>query len=857
VFFYDKKLILLYFYFQPYFLNSQIFNLYCGFKNPIALSFLNFKNKIFSQMNIKTYLIFLLSFLSLLTSAQISSYQNTNPQMVNVGDISDDEVIRLIKEMEKRGISEAEAIMLGRARGMSEVQISELKRRIDEIKSNSAQIDASEGNIPSEQQLIFENSFSQKEELEESERENRKRIFGYSFFNNKKLTFQPGNNASISPSYLLGVGDEILIDVWGASEQSYKLLVDRNGNINIPNVGLVNIGGKTLKNVIEIIKNKLILIYSDLSSDMPRTFASVNIGQIRPIKVNVIGEVFSPGTYTISGASTAFNALYLSGGPNEKGSYRNIHVIRDGKKIANVDVYKYLIDGYSKENIHLRDGDIVLVQPYINKVILEGEFKRTGIFEAKEKETITDILRFCGGFTENAYTHRLELYRKTTRDLEFKDVLNSEFDNISLSNGDSIYVGKIINRMQNMVTITGAIYRPGNYELTDSLTLSELLNKADGLREDAFIYRGIITRLNDDLSLQSIAFNLSKIINKEEDVLLKREDVITISSIHDLKELHTVQIYGKVQNPGLYDFKEGMTLEDIIFEAGGFLNAASDAYIEVARRLSVIEEASMGEKIVHVFQKKVPRNLELSPNDKAFELQPFDKVFIRQLPGHAQQAVIKITGEVAYSGEYALSSKKERISDLIKRAGGLTPDAYPSGAMLTRKKEISKKMERLREELMARDTTLSFSDLDFEVVGVNLNEIIKKPGGKDDVFLKDGDEINIPREFQTINISGEVLNPISATYHKGKRLKAYVSESGGFGMLARKRKVYVVYPNGTAADTKNFLFFKKYPKIQPGSEIVVPARPDREPLPTQAYIAMSSALASLTLTILTIADRLN
>jgi protein involved in polysaccharide export with SLBB domain len=804
-------------------------------------------------MNIRTYFTFIVFFISILAVSQTYNYQNIDPRMVDIGSTSDEEVLKLIKEMEKRGISESEAIALARTRGMSEVQLAELKRRIDEVKSMGTQVDKTRS--PYEQEMIFAKELSQKEDVDSMLIENS-RVFGVKFFNNKDLSFEPGGYSSISSSYVLGGGDEILIDVWGASEQSYQLMIDRNGNVNIPNIGVISVGGRTLKDAVLLIKNKLTRIYSDLSSDIPKTFVSVNVGNVRPISVNVIGEVYIPGTFTLSGASTAFNALYLAGGPNEKGSFRDIKVIRDGETVRVLDVYEYLIEGNSKVNIHLRDGDVILVSPYLNKVILEGEFKRTGIFETKAQETVQDVIRFSGGFTENAYTHRLDLYRKTSRDLQFKDVLGSEFNNITLSNGDSVFVGKIINRVQNMVTISGAVYRPGNYELTDSLTLSELINKADGLREDAFVNRGIITRLNDDLSLQSIAFDLSKIMRKEEDILLKREDAITISSIHDLREFQVVQIYGEVSRPGLYDFKEGMTLEDIIFESGGFLNAASDVYIEIARKLSVMEKASIGEKIVHVYQKKVPRNLELSPNDKGFELQPFDKVFIRQLPGYARQAVVRITGEVAYSGDYALSSKKERISDLIKRAGGLTPDAYPTGAMLTRKKEISKKMKRLREELIARDKTLSFNDLDFEVVGVNLNEIIKKPGGKDDVFLKDGDEISIPREFQTINISGEVLNPISTTYYKGKKLKAYVSESGGFGMLARKRKVYVVYPNGTAADTKSFFFFKKYPKIRPGSEIVVPVRPEKVRIPPQVFVAMSGAFASLTLTILTIVDRL-
>ncbi|WP_430934136.1 SLBB domain-containing protein [Saccharicrinis sp. 156] len=789
--------------------------------------------------------LFLLAIFILLPLLRDIKAQNVDPSAVNVSTLSTSEIQQLISEMNKRGMSESEAIVLARARGMSESQISLLKQRIAEVKMGGGQ--ANEVYSSDDAMYLNEDVLSAKAELDFTKVDSR--IFGFSFFNNENLSFEPSVNSAVSPSYMLGSGDEISIDVWGASQQSYLLMVDRNGNINIPNIGPISIGGLTLENASQKIRSKLVLIYRDLASQTPRTFASINLGQIRSIKVNVIGEVFVPGTYTISGASTVFNALYLAGGPNPSGSFREIKLIRDGKEKAILDVYDYLINGNSNVNINLREGDVILVSPYLNRVVLEGELKRAGIFEAKQDETVGDMVLYAGGFTDDAYTHRLQLYRKTGRDRLFKDVLNKDLGNTKISNGDSIFVGKIIERLQNRVTINGAVYRPGDYELTQGLNLSELIKRADGLREDASMERGIITRVKDDFSLQSIAFNVSDVVNGNSDVAMKREDVIRISSIHDLREYRTVQIYGEIQRPDKYDFKEGMTIEDLIFEAGGFLESASDAYIEVARKLTVDEGSEVTDNMVHVFKMKVPRNLELENTEASFKLQPFDFVFIRELPGYEESAVVKITGEVAYAGEYALSSKTERISDLLERAGGITKDAYTEGAMVTRRVKISEKQKRLRLELLERDSTLEFTDLDFEVVGVSLTKALQYPGSRDDVFLKDGDEIYIPREIQTVKISGEVLNPISSNFIKGKPLKSYIWEGGGFGLSAKRGKVYVVYPNGSASGTKRFFFFRNYPKVTAGSEIVVPAKPYKDPLPASAWIAMASAMASVAVVI--------
>lgn len=801
-------------------------------------------------MNRHFLLLCILSFLLLPVSSVEG--QNVDPRNVDVKSLSDDQILRLIKEIEKRGLSENEAIALAQARGMSQTQISALRSRMNELKMSGT---SSLGNAGKNDyaQGQYEQELSVKAEVDPAKVDER--IFGFTFFNNENLSFEPNVNIPVSESYVLGAGDEVLIDVWGASQQSYQQIIDRNGNINIPNIGPVPVGGLTQKQATKRIFNKLTLIYRDLVSEQPRTFANVHIGTVKAIKVNVIGEVFTPGTYTLPGTATAFNALYLAGGPNKAGSFRNIKVIRDGDIVATLDVYDFLINGNGKVNVPLRDADVIMVPTYENRVKVGGAFKRDGLFEAKKGEKVADLIKYAGGFNENAYSKRIELYRITDRQRAFKDVASEAYVSVELANGDSIYAGPILERYENKVSVEGAVYRPGNYELTEGLTLSELLENAEGVREDVFLNRGLITRLNKDLSLKNISFNVADVLNGKADFELQREDMVTISSINDLREVQTVEIFGEVQYGGEFDYQDDMTLSDLVMKAGGFKESASEAFIEISRRLSHEETQKVGDKIAHVYQFSISRDLKMNGEDARFTLQPFDQVFVRQSPGFEDRKVVKILGEVNYAGDYSLTNKKERLSDMIRRAGGLSPDAFPEGAMLTRKVNVTQKEKRLREELLKKDSTLTFTNIGFDVVGINLKEILNNPGSKSDLFLHDGDELIIPKEIQTVKVSGEVLNPLAASYVPRKSLKHYIDQSGGFGLDAKKGKVYVIYPNGAAASTKRFLFFRNYPKVIPGSEVVVPQKPQRNPIPATAWISMASALASLSLTVVTIVNQ--
>jgi protein involved in polysaccharide export with SLBB domain len=784
--------------------------------------------------------------------AQVGNTGNVDPKSVNVSAMSDQQVLTLMREIEKRGLSQSEAIALGRARGMSQNQLDELLKRMNELKMKKMATGEEGDALELTKQGSDEELLSKKKAIDSTKVDTR--IFGFDFFNNDKLTFEPNIKVPVSPSYVVGPGDEVLIDVWGQSQKNYELKIDRNGNINIPDVGPINIGNLTLEKASGKIIQRLSSIYRDLGSSSPKTFASIYLGAVKPIKVNVVGEVFTPGSYTLPGTASVFNALYLAGGPSKNGSFRDIQVIRDGKIMERLDVYDFLINGNGMVNVPLRDNDVIMVPTYLNRVRVGGEFKRNGIFEAKDGENIADLVRFAGGFTENAYTQRIELYRNTNKQKQFKSITDTEFENNVLLRGDSIFAGLILERFENKVAIEGAVFRPGNYELTDGLKLSGLIDLADGLREDAFMNRGLITRLNKDLTLSNMSFSVADVVNGSADFDLSREDIVTISSISDLRAIQTVNIAGEIQLPGEFDFRQHMTLSDLIFMAGGLLESATESSIEIARRLSYEEANAMGSRMAHVYQFSVSRDLKLLGDDSKFELKPFDQVYVRRAPSYSEWGVVTIKGEVRYAGDYSLTSKGERVSDVIKRAGGLAPDAFPESAMLTRKIDISPKVKRLREELMLKDSTLSFSDLDFDVVGVNLKKIIDNPGGKDDIYMRPGDELIIPREMQTVRISGEVLNPLSVTYQRGAGIRNYLDQAGGFGNKAKTGRIYVIHANGVASSTKHFFVFRRYPRISAGSEIVVPQKPEREPMSAAAWIAIAGSLASIALTISTIAS---
>ncbi len=620
---------------------------------------------------------------------------------VNIDDISDAQLQIFLERFNESGLTEKELEIALASKGMPRAQIQKLKARIAKLKSTSISSGSTgydrvrtREELAFRQDDLFQSLTKDYEELvSQEEKEKLKKIFGYNLFNSELLTFEPSLNVPTPKNYVLGAGDEIIIDVWGASEQTYQEIISPDGYIKIPNLGPIYLNGLTIEDGSVRIKSRLTQIYSGLSSSggrRPNTFVQVSIGQVRTIRVSVIGEAISPGTFNVSSLSTVGNVLYLSGGPNINGSLRNIELLRDGNVIDQFDGYDFLIKGQIVKNVRLQDRDIVRVLPYENRVEISGEIKRPGIYEMKEGETFEDLILFAGGFTENAYSGIVKIRRNNGITREFVDLTNKEFGLQSPQNGDYVMVGGIIDRFENRIQIRGAVFREGEYELTEELTLTQLIEKAQGLRGDAFLERGTIYRTKEDYSNEVISFNIRQILKGEEkDISLSREDVINIPSIYDLKEEFYLQVFGEVKSPGVYPFAEAISVEDLLLKAGGLRESASGSHVEVARRVKDVEQNGNRNSTAEIFTFSISETLALSAEASNFILQPFDQVYIRKSPGYQQQINIKVEGEVLYPGFYALEKKDERISDILKRTGGLTSEGFAKGATLIRRTEFN------------------------------------------------------------------------------------------------------------------------------------------------------------------------
>ncbi|WP_421874963.1 SLBB domain-containing protein [Marinoscillum sp.] len=799
----------------------------------------------------------------------LSEAQNTqtiqNLGKVNVDELSDDQIKKFLDQAESSGYSEQQLEILAKARGMSAAQIAKLRQRIAAVRSGQTagggkvSMNSRERLAPNQTQATSDRSsdfdpFGTIFPVDTLEEEALK-VFGLEFFNNPDLAFSSNLNIATPKDYQLGPGDQVIIDVWGASEQNYQLEISPEGAIIIPSLGPIHLNGLSMERAESRIKARLKNIYSTLGEN---TFAQVSLGQIRTISVNIVGEVRRPGTYEVSSFTTAFNALYSAGGPTKNGSFREITVFRSGKQEAVLDAYNFLIEGKG-QNIMLQDQDVLIVKPYLNRVAIEGEVKRPAYYELKSDETLGTLITYAGGFTEQAYTKSLSIRRNLSNRKTVRTVRFGDFESVALQNGDAIDVGGILNQFVGRIRVEGAFNHPGEFELKEGMKLSDAFHLADGLRADAFLQRGVIIRQNDDLSLSNMAFNPQEVLNGTSDILLNSEDLIRVQSIFDLRENFTVSIQGEVLKSGQFPYAEGMTVENLIYLANGFKETAAKSFVEVARR--VTDEDGDGSNTATIFNFPIDRNLQMKAGDERFVLEPFDLVVIRKSPFYEKQAIVEVEGEVQYPGKYALASKNERISDVLKRTGGPTQYAYIKGATLIRRTEYfvndqdenetdaaaSIRRQELKS-LLERDTLVDKSQRAFkthESIGIKLDEIIANPGSKYDLILKEGDVLSIPRELQTVRIRGEVLYPSTVRFDDAKSFKQFISQSGGFSESAKKSKSYVVYPNGSAERTKSFLWFKDYPKVEPGAEVIIPKKPDRRRLSPTEILTLATGVGSL------------
>jgi len=840
---------------------------------------LNRKKSLFPTGILKV--IFLLGVISFLFQTNLVKAQGVlggqNLSTLNVDNLSDDQIRQLIAQAQSAGLSQSQLEQMALSKGLPADQLQKLEARISRISKNldgntngkelnNNNLKATGRNFSKSSEADSLNDILKQRDLVFDKI--RVKVFGEDLFNNPNLTFEPNLRIPSPASYILGPDDQILLDIYGNSEASYKLTISPDGFIRIPNLGPVLISGLTLTEAKYKIYHGLSQIYSAMRGSNPKTFLNVSLGDIRSIKVTLVGEVRLPGTYTLPSLASVFNALYSSGGPNKNGSFRNIELIRNNKVIDKIDIYDFLINGIQKKNIRLEDQDVIKVNPYQSRVEFQGEVKRPGIYEVKQGETLSKLLEYAAGFTDRAYTHRIKIIQTDSREKAVKDVDDAHYSSYLCQRGDLYIIEPIINRFSNRVQIKGSVFRPGVYALENGLTLSQLIKKADGIKEDAFTTRATIRRLNEKLMPEYISFDVTRILNGlDADIPLVREDSVTISSRKALQEAFFVSIEGEVLKPDTTLWASGIHLQDLILHAGGLTDAASFKRIEITRRVKDSDPLSPNSAISKSFRFDITEDLKSNSEVNNFILEPFDHIVVRTLPGYSVQQYANIDGEVLYRGKYGITQKNMKISDLIKLSGGLTLEAFPQGATLIRHSSQNRSDQDKKRQLLVRLRTAgkdsialakvqtqidSLSHIHANPVGIDLVKILQNPGSKYDLILNDGDSIKIPRKLETVQVNGDVLYSVSVRYDHSYNLLSYINAAGGFSSNAAKRKTYVVYANGSVSGTHSFLFINSYPRILPGAQIIVPDKGPIKKTSLAEYISIGTTLSSLALLLYTI-----
>lgn len=760
--------------------------------------------------------------------------------------MSDEAVISYVKSGLASGKSQNQLIKELSLRGVTQEQALRIKNSM-EGKEKKNDIDESEWKDPNSRMRDSqskESTTSKSKTAIKQPTTNEKQVFGRNIFSIKSLTFAPIENIATPVDYKLGPGDEVIIDVWGTNQATIRQQISPDGFINIEEIGLVYLGGMTIKEADDYVRRKLSRIYS-VGSEDSQSEVKLTLGAIRTITVNIVGEVVAPGTYSLSSLSTVYHALYRAGGFNNLSSIRNVSLVRNGKKISNIDVYDFIVKGEPAEDIILQDGDVVLVPTYEAIVSVSGNVKRPMKYELKEGESITELIDFSGGFQGDAYTENITVERRNGRELQIYTVENEEFPSFKLLDGDHISVGEIINRYENRVEVKGPVYRPGFYQLSDKVnTISELIEVADGLRGDAFTNRALLHRQNEDYTLELITIDLKGILEgSAEDIELQKNDVLTISNVNELNRLGSFRIWGEVFKPGTYRYAKNTTLEDLILQAGGLLESASTAKVDVSRRIKNPESTEESDTISQFFTFSIDSDYKVKGGD-TFVLEPFDQVYVRRSPGYNIQRHVQVKGEVAFPGTHVLTNKTMRLSDIINSSGGITSNAYIKGAKLNRRMNEEER-KRLQTAVGVLDNAEDSENSQVEIemvstysVGINLEEAMANPGSDADLVLREGDIIVVPEYANTVKISGCVLHPNTVTYNPQMSVSDYITQAGGYGYRAKKRQAYVVYMNGTVSKARR----SSRKVVEPGCEIIVPDRPkDGEALSNMLSIASASA----------------
>lgn len=653
-------------------------------------------------------------------------------------------------------------------------------------------------------------------------------VFGRDIFRNKRLNFAPSENLATPRNYKLGPGDEVIIDIFGANQTTLRSVISPEGSINVDILGPVYLNGMSIEDANVYLKKKLASIYAGIKRDGESSDIRLSLGQIRSIQINVMGDVTYPGTYNLSSFSTVFHALYSAGGIKEPGSLRNILVNRNGRNIATVDVYDFLMNGNRSGDIRLEEGDVILVPSYKTLVKVNGKVKRPMFFELKEGESLANLIEYAGGFAQGAYTSNITVVRQTGKEYEVCTVNEMDRKIFQMKNGDDVEVGELVSRFKNKISIKGAVYRSGIYQLDgETNTIKALINKAEGLMPDAFTNRGILNRERDDRSLEMLSVDIEGILNGTvPDVALRNNDELYIPSKYDLSDAGTLTISGEVANPCTIVYAENMTLEDLIIRAGGLLESASLARVDVIRRVKNANATVAAEEISKMFSFSVKDNYVIE-GENGFKLQPYDEVIVRRSPSYNNSRYVNITGEINFPGKYPLTKREERLTNLLEKAGGVTDYAYLKGARLVRKvnKEELARMKSALQSSMSRTDSILVDTLDAKTtyyVAINLDKAINNPGSVYDVVLREGDELILPVYPSTVRVDGSVLSPNEITYEPGKSVSYYIEQAGGYSDNAKKRKKYMIAMNGHIYKANGRT------KVEPGAEIIVPQKGERK-----------------------------
>ncbi|MCE7065385.1 SLBB domain-containing protein [Dyadobacter sp. CY326] len=779
--------------------------------------------------------------------------QNTAPQQIptqtapaqlpttqpNPTQTSNQQAVDFYNQAKSAGMSDMDIEKAAMQRGYTLDQISAMRKRLQKPDEKAAP-------DPNRDELDETRDQDELDELED-EANNEKdstnarratgrrqnRTFGSAFFARASNTFEPNLRIATPRNYVLGPEDEIVVDIYGNAVDNFRMKISPEGTVKMLNLAPVYVNGLTIEQATERIVNRLRQAYSGLNRPGSGTYSSITLGNVRSIRVMITGEATRPGTYTVSSLATAFNALSISGGPNRNGSYRNIEVIRNNKTLKVIDLYRFLVDADLRDNITLQDQDIILIRPFESRIELTGAIKRPGIFEAKKGEAVSALIRYAGGFLPEAYTKMLTYQRNTGTNYVIGSIDSTQVETFPPQNGDIFTVKRILDIVSNQIEIRGAVTIPGAYAIEDRCnTILELIQMAQGLSPRAFLNRGILERSSGDTQTGILAFDVRKLLSGESpDIPLLPGDIVTIKSIEDLKEFTFLSISGSITNPGNYYYYKDITVADLIFQAGGYTEGGLPYRIEVSRRVKNDTLDLPSAQNVRIFTLNVADNLVLNPEDQKFKLEPQDIVIVRKSPRYEPQKTITIAGEVTYPGSYTIINNFERISDVFAKAGGIKPGAFLSGARFYRNSEL---------------------------IAVDIEAIIQKPSLPSNLLLLDGDTLVIPRKSETVRIQGGVHNPSVMNFDSKFGYDEYISQAGGYTEQSWKTRAYVSHPNGRTYRTKNFLFFRSYPKVVPGSVVTVPikaARPQRERTPGERIALLSfiaSMLSTATLALITL-----